>query len=463
MAIIKLGIMVVGISGTVGGVTFSSNKSGPHASLWSRGSNPRTDFQTVQRSTIAAMPQQWRDLTPAEKTAWDVWALLPAQDRINRLGEVFSASGFNWFTIINTRLINMGRATRTGVPTQSRPSAPTVSSLVLPFLPQQATKVTYPSAEFDPDFDQVIEISVMISVGNTVPNVNFRQLLLDQNPPDTDNEFVTPYLERWNLAGASLKGFVRLYRQTTDGLRSAAGTADFVSTDTPPYAATAKDYDGINNFATRGADYTANADSKVQILSAWFRVDGAAGTTRYLFNNNIASAVISLDTGNRFRIDLLDAAAAAILGARTTTTFAVGAAWHNVIWSINLATLTVQLAVDGILETPDITSPAVNANIDYTRPNHSIGAQTGGGLKFNGCMSELYFNNAEFLDITVPSNLARFIDANGFPVDLGNDGAFPTGQQPIVYVRDADPSNNRGYGGNLTNAAALTACSTDPP
>ena len=157
MAIIKLGIMVVGIRGTVGGGTFSANKSGPYVKAWSRGSNPRTDFQTIQRATIAAMPQLWRDLTPAEKTAWDVWALLAAQDRINRLGEIFSASGFNWFTIINTRLLNIGRPTRTAVPTQSRPSAPTISSLVLPFLPQQSTKITYPSGEFDPDFDQVVD------------------------------------------------------------------------------------------------------------------------------------------------------------------------------------------------------------------------------------------------------------------------------------------------------------------
>ena len=463
MAIIKLGVTVVGIRGTIGGMTFSVNKSGPYARAWSKGSNPRTTAQTAERSTLGSIPALWRDLTPGQKAFWNAFAALPAQERTNPLGETFFASGYNWFTIINTRLINMSRAPRISIPTQSRPSAPTISSLVLPFLPQQATKITYPSAEFDPDFDQVIDIGVVISTGRTVSVRNFLQLKLDQNPPDSDNEFVTPYIDRWNLNGTQVKGFAEVFRQTTDGLRSSAGVASFISTGTPAYAATAKDYNGTTNFALRGADLTSNADSKTALLSIWFRIDAGDGTLRYFTRNSGFNYWFRLKTTNVFRITLRTAGFSTLLDAETTTTFLSGATWHNVIWSVNLATSTVQLAVDGVAETPTLTTGPIDGTIDWTAADHTIGANFGGSDFYDGCLTEYYLNNAEFLDITDPANLARFVDAAGFPVDLGATGAFPTGAQPIIYVRDGDPATNRGYGGNFVNQAALSACSTDPP
>lgn len=463
MAIIKLGVSVVGIRGTIGGMTFSANKSGSYARAWSKGANPRTTFQSAQRSALSTIPGLWRDLTPTQQLDWDVWAELPAQDRINRLGETFSASGFNWFTTINTRLINILRATRTAPPTQSRPAAPTLSSLVLPFLPQQATKVTYPSGQFDPDFDQVIEISIAISTGRTVAPTNFLLLRLDQDPPDQDNEFVTSYLERWNLAGPSLKGFAQLYRQTTDGLRSSPGTASFVSTDTPPYAATAENYDGSTNYALRGGDLTNNADSKTCLFSIWFRIDGGDNSARYFIHSTAGRHYIDFLTDNTIRIVLRDSTAAIVLIANTTTAFTASATWHNIIWSIDLATAVVQLVVDGTPETPTITGGPVDALIDWTTTEHSFGASVAGTLLFDGCLSEAYLNNVDFLDMTVPENLARFIDADGFPVDLGETGAFPTGAQPILFFRAGDPQTNRGYGGAYVNQAALNPCSTDPP
>jgi hypothetical protein len=463
VAIIKFGVSVVGIRGTIGGMIFSANKNGPFARAWSQGANPRTTFQSAQRSTLASIPALWRALTPAEKLAWDVWAALPAQDRINRLGETFSASGFTWFTIVNVRLLNIQRVTRTAPPTQSRPAAPTLSSLVLPFLDQQATKVTYPSGEFLPAFDQVIEIAIAISTGRTVAPTTFLLLRLDPDPPDEDNEFVTSYLERWNLAGHTLKGFANLYRQTTDGLRSSPGTASFISTDTPPYAATAEDYDGATNYALRGADLSANANSFVCLFSIWFRIDAGDGTARYIIIGNLARYYILLEPANTILIVLRDTAGANNLVARTTSTFLAGATWHNIIWSVNLATGTVQLAVDGVIETPSISVGPLAVAIDWTQTEHAFGGHYVGTQLWDGCLSEAYFNNQTTLDLTVPQNLARFADNDGYPVDLGATGAFPTGRQPICYFRNADPSTNRGYGGNFVNQAALNPCSTDPP
>ncbi len=287
-------------------------------------------------------------------------------------------------------------------------------------------------------------------------------MLLDQDPPDTDNVFRVPYLNRWNLVGSAYKGFVRAYRQTAEGIRSAAGTANFISTDSAAYAASADDYDGSTNFALRGSDYTSNADSKVCTFSVWFRVDGGGASNRVFISNQFGRIQLTLNTSNQFRMQFRDSAATIILHATSTTTFAAGAAWHNVIFSCNLGTTAIRLVVDGVEETPTIITGPTNANIDWTTGEQSFGSNTGGTSDFDGCISDLYFNNAEYLDISDPNNIGAFISPAGEPVDLGANASFPTGAIPILAVLGGDPSTNIGYGGNLVNQAALSACSSSP-
>ncbi len=462
MAIIKVQAPVAGIRGTIGGITYSANKSGPYAKAWSKGANPRTDLQTAQRSALAAIPTLWNALSTVQQDAWDTFAALAAQDRINSLGEIFSASGYNWFTICNTRLLNIGRATIAATPIIARPASPTITSLQLPFLEGQIAKIIYPSAEWSATEDQVIEIGVVNSTGRTVEPTNFLQLLLDQDPPDTDQVFRVPYLDRWNLVGAGYKGFVRAYRQTEEGIRSAAGTANFVSTDSAAYAATADDYNGTTNYALRVGDYTANADSKVCTCSIWFRVDGGDGTARSFLSNQFGLYNIGLNTSNQFFFFGADSGFAGVIAAHSTSTFTAGAAWHNAIFAFNLATAAVDLVIDGVVETPVITTGPISTDVDWTRGDQSFGARQDATGKFDGCISDLYFNNAEFLDVSNPDNIAAFISPAGEPVDLGADASFPTGQQPILAVLGGDPSVNIGSGGNLVNQAGLSACSSSP-
>lgn len=462
MAIIKVQAPVAGIRGTIGGITYSANKAGPYAKAWSRGSNPKTDFQTAQRRTLSTIPALWNALNGAEQLAWDTFAALPAQDRTNPLGETFSASGYNWFTICNTRLINMGRPPITATPIIARPASPTISTLQLPFLENQIAKITYPSGEWTPTQDQVIEIGVVNSTGRTVAPNTLLQLLLDQDPPDTDQVFRVPYLDRWNLVGPAYKGFARAYRQTTEGIRSAPGTASFISTDSSPYVATADDYDGTTNYALRGSDLTGDVDSKVFTSSIWFRIDGGNGTLRNLVRNSGARFRFGLTTINTFEISCSDPSGTNILRAFSLSTFTSGPNWHNVILSVDLAAAKVQIVVNGTSETPNITVGPIDALIDFTNADWAYGAATAGSGKFDGCISDTYLTNTETLDMTNANNIAAFISQAGEPVDLGNDGSFPTGTQPIIAVLGGDPSINIGSGGNFVNQAGLNACSSSP-
>jgi len=126
MAITKIGPPLAGIRGTLGGVIYSANKSGPYARAWAPPSNPRTSKQTTERSFLGEMSTAWRNLSDAQRTAWDTFAALGAQELFNSLGESYYASGFNWFTKCNVRLLRLGRAIISAVPTQARPAAPDI-------------------------------------------------------------------------------------------------------------------------------------------------------------------------------------------------------------------------------------------------------------------------------------------------------------------------------------------------
>ena len=131
MAKILLTAPLAGIRGAFGGAIYSANLSGPYVKPYAIPVNPRTPKQTIQRAFRAQLNSEWRALSGAQQTAWDVFAALPAQDQTDSLGQTYSLSGFGWFVKTNTRLSRIPRAHIVTPPTQARPAAPTISTFVV--------------------------------------------------------------------------------------------------------------------------------------------------------------------------------------------------------------------------------------------------------------------------------------------------------------------------------------------
>lgn len=131
MAILKFGTLVVGARGTLGGATLSANKAGPYAKSWAKGSNPDTQRQAAHRSSLVRWAIAWRTLTNSQRTAWDVYAALPAQDLTNSLGETYSISGFGWYVRINMNLEQAADDPRVDPPTLTQPAAPIIDTFHL--------------------------------------------------------------------------------------------------------------------------------------------------------------------------------------------------------------------------------------------------------------------------------------------------------------------------------------------
>lgn len=462
MAIVKFGVIVVGIRKTIGGVTFSANKHGPYAKQWSRGANPKSALQSIQRGILAKIPDLWRDLTVALQAAWNTFAALPAQELTNQLGEAYFLSGFGWFTKINTRLLVMGRAPRSAVPTQTRPTAPTIDDLEFPFDVGQTAMIAYPSATFDPDFDLILQIAQASSIGHHSPPSNFAEFVVSQNPDDTETGFAAAYTNRLGLGNTTLKGFARLYRQTTDGLRSSPATASFVAVDAPNFAPGALAYDGVADFALRGADLTGSTETKTWTLAAWFKIDAGDGTFRAIAGASGGRYTVRLTSGNLLQFLAEDNTGSNIVTITADDPLLASSAWHSLLFSVDTETERAALFIDDAAAPFTTGALSVNALIDFVQPNHSLGARSGGDQFWDGCLSNYWMSITEALDFSDVAIRRAFLSPAGDPLDLGTSGQLPTGTVPIIYFPDGDASANEGDGGNFTNQAGSAACSDAP-
>lgn len=227
------------------------------------------------------------------------------------------------------------------------------------------------------------------------------------------------------------------------------------------------DFDGTNDYMTRGSDLTNNADSKSGILSAWVRKDSEPASVLSIIRT--ASDGFSLTWPGTaigtFNINGKNSSSATILGLSTSSEYHTSV-WHHILASWDLNAAAGYLYID---DTSDLSTPTLtNDTIDYTQTNWAIGAKTDGTLKWDGCLAEVYFAPGQFLDLSVVTNRRKFISSGGKPVYLGSDGSLPTGVAPIVYQRVADAAavatfaTNLGTGGDFSITGTLTTGSTSP-
>lgn len=129
MAKILLGPTVIGIRGTVAGMTFSQNRGGPYARGWHQPANPRTGRQLGQRTSLGNWSIAWRALSATNQGLWNTYAAAAAQQLTDTLGQPYYASGLNWFVTVNTARAQMALGQLSAAPTVAVPAAPNVESV----------------------------------------------------------------------------------------------------------------------------------------------------------------------------------------------------------------------------------------------------------------------------------------------------------------------------------------------
>lgn len=219
----------------------------------------------------------------------------------------------------------------------------------------------------------------------------------------------------------------------------------------PPsyYPAALGDFDGAADYLNRGAGLTGAADGKVGTVSFWARIDGGDGTDRHVLHGSSSNVQVYINA-NVLRVYMRTAASGLVIDTRSSTAkMADGSTWIHFLASWDAGNAISHVYVD---DSDDKNEVANNdATIDYTIATWGIGAKNTGATPFNGAVAELYFA-LEYLDLSVTANRREFIDASGYPVDLGPSGYKPTGTAPILYMKTQfnNCGLNSGTGGDFT-------------
>ena len=239
-------------------------------------------------------------------------------------------------------------------------------------------------------------------------------------------------------------------------LASFGGVADALRKTT-----TSSDYSS-GGYLARGANMTGVADSAAGTLSVWVRIDAATAGMNIFCNQN-GYFTLGLDSNKRIQFFAANPTYTSYVGIIDSTIQGAGATWRHILasWNMNgpAGGKGKSLLVDGVYSPLTLYDTGAASVCDYTRGNWYV---AGPAQYYDGCISELYFAPGVFLDFNIPSNLLKFRNASGFPVDLGADGSLPTGFAPAVYLPSGS-GTNLGYGGAFTQVAgAVVEGSTSP-
>lgn len=104
----KFGAIVVDGRGKIGGHVASKNRAGSYFRTKVTPVNPSTVDQQNQRNQLAGLSSGWRDLTAAQRSAWN--AAVGDYAKTDIFGDLRNPSGFNLYQRLNQNLLGVGIA-----------------------------------------------------------------------------------------------------------------------------------------------------------------------------------------------------------------------------------------------------------------------------------------------------------------------------------------------------------------
>jgi hypothetical protein len=234
------------------------------------------------------------------------------------------------------------------------------------------------------------------------------------------------------------------------------------------YRANAVNFDGTNDYLTRGAGLSGAADSKLLTASIWFKMAaGTDGGTHQLFSGSSAVGGGANRTRfrrqptNVFQFTGLNAAAATIVDFASSATITVAAGSIHALLSFDLANAANRhLYVNDVSDYNHTTY--TDDTMDLTIADWGVGAAADGTAKFSGDMANLAVWFGVYVDLSVVTNRRLFRDPGGKPVDPAI--AIASLGTPTVLLSGATASweTNDGGGAGFTENGALSDATSSP-
>jgi|ETN02SMinimDraft_2_1059926.scaffolds.fasta_scaffold56275_1 hypothetical protein len=235
------------------------------------------------------------------------------------------------------------------------------------------------------------------------------------------------------------------------------------------YQANSVRFDGSSDcFQWKTTSMTIN-NGKAGTISVWLDPMGNDGAVREIIRSVGEWFEAQFNTDNKFRVRAWNGSAYAF-NMYSTDTYIATDGWTHFLATWNLATGTNYMYVDSV-DVLDGGSATSDFTIDYQTTGWTNFAHNGSGgvgmWIYDGEVADLWFDDS-YMDITDSANRLKFIDGDGKPVDLGDDGSKPTGSSPILYQskregEDADDfGTNKGTGGDITLQSSIADGSSSP-
>lgn len=168
MARVKFGPSLVGIRGTIGGMTFSANGSSNYIKAWAGPTNPRSNLQAVPRVSISGAGAAWRGLTDGQRSDWATWAADAAQELTDQFGDPYYVSGWNWFCTLRQWALSTEQVPPEDAPVLTRPVMPSPTGATLETTGNGTLTVSFAAGDFE-DLYLVAAVSVRTASNAVFP------------------------------------------------------------------------------------------------------------------------------------------------------------------------------------------------------------------------------------------------------------------------------------------------------
>ena len=230
-------------------------------------------------------------------------------------------------------------------------------------------------------------------------------------------------------------------------------------------------FDGINDYLERDGNFTGLVDSYNFTFSAFFKgfFPGHDGSWQIFLGDQALSYFYIAKSPANTIFCYVRSATGGYLFFESTTPITVLSGWTHVLISFDgRAPKKIQLLVNGVDDyNPASLSdswPVGGDKINFGPiSNWRLGSHTGGIYPFSGFLAEPFFNiSDDFFDISVNSNMRKFLKPDNTPNFLGINGQLPLGISPTMFCSTpystqsvADFIVNKGTGGGMNQIGLL--------
>jgi len=203
--LIKPSAIIAEARGKCGGAVFSRNTYGAYVRTKVTPTNPSTSNQQSVRSQLTEISQYWRQLTDAQRSAWE--SLAKEVSRTNIFGDSVAYTAFNLFQVVNRNLQTIGEAIIDDAP--SIEAIESVTSLTLTAAAgTPALSLAFVPSPVPTGFKMVIYATPQISAGISFVKSEYRKLKVVDAAGTSPSNLLSDYVAKFGALVAGKRIFV---------------------------------------------------------------------------------------------------------------------------------------------------------------------------------------------------------------------------------------------------------------